>query len=102
MQQLEVFLIDRVFVTFAQKTQIVRVVEVFQPSRVASEFFVVGADASGILHSAMDQFLFLIPLHLKRKGRKKNGEAHHQQGLPGDCETATDEGLNSNPSQEIT
>ena len=62
--------------------------------------------------SAMDQFLFLVPLHLKRKCRKKNGKAHHQQGhhqkkrqqhvaalfpVPAAPRRRLTRGLNSNP-----
>lgn len=65
MEQLEVLIfVERIFVMFAQVAQVVGVVKIFEPSRVASELFVIGADGARILHAAMNHFRFLVALHL--------------------------------------
>ena len=80
MKQSEVLiLIERVFVMLAQVPQIAGVVEVFQFRGIALVFLVIGFDGARVLHSAVDHFLLLLPLHLKLDwDNHPHGEYGHQ------------------------
>ena len=65
MQQLEIFPGHRVFVMFAQVTQIVGIVEILKPRGISSKLLVIVTNGARVLHSAMDQFLFPVALQLK-------------------------------------
>ena len=79
MEQLEVLPGDRVFVTLAQEAQVVGTFQVFHPRGVASELLVISADGAGILHSAMNQFLFPVAPDIESNRGKNCGRRDHQQ-----------------------
>ena len=78
MQELEILPGDRVFVVFAQVAKIVRIVEIFEPRRVATKFLVVIAYGARVLHAAVDHFLFAVPADLKRDGGHHGGGGDDQ------------------------
>ena len=79
MKQLEILAADGIFVVLAQESQVVSIVEIFKPGWVATEFLIVGADGTRVLHSAVDHFLLAVPPDLKRNCRKRHcGHYGHQ------------------------
>ena len=79
MKQFEILAADGIFIALAQESQVVRIVEIFEPGWVTSEFLIVGADGARVLHSAVDHFLLSVPPDLKRNCRKRHRGHYGQQ-----------------------
>src|SRR5213075_648140 len=60
--------------------QIAGIFQIFNFRRIAPELLVVGADGPRILNSAMNHFLFAVPLDLKRdRGNNDSCENYYQR-----------------------
>lgn len=86
MQQFEIFPGDRIFVVFAQIAQVVGVVEILKPRGIPPELFVVIANRSRVLHSAMNHLLFTVALQLKldwnhHRQREYSHQRDHQKQI---------------------
>ena len=68
-----------VFVTLAQKTHVVGVLELFNARRVASEALVVATNGAGILSAAVDQLFFLVSLNRNFGIGYRGGQGDDQQ-----------------------
>ena len=79
MQQLEVFVGDRIFIALAQKADVVGIFQVFDSRREAPCLLDVALDRSRVLHSAMNHFFFAIAADLKRNGGRRHGCGDRQQ-----------------------
>ena len=78
MQQFEIFPGERIFIVLAQIAQVVGIVEILESRGISSVLFVVVANGSRVLHSAVDHLLFPLPLHvkLKRNHHRHRDDAH--------------------------
>lgn len=70
---------DRVFISFAQESDVVCVFELLQASRVASELPVEEPDGTGVLAPAMDEFNLALAPDLLCYGGRRHGQADRQQ-----------------------
>src|SRR5256886_13548814 len=69
-KNLEVLSGYRIFIALPEKAHVVRVFQLFDPHWVAPELLYVAADRAGILHTAMNQLFFPIPLDLECDARR--------------------------------
>src|SRR5438876_6592480 len=79
-KNLEVLSGYRIFIALPEKAHVVRVFQLFDPHRIAPELLYVATDRAGILHTAMDQLFFPIPLDLECDARRNRGGCNGEHG----------------------
>ncbi len=79
-KNLEVLSGYRIFIALPEKAHVVRVFQLFDPHWVAPELLYVAADRAGILHTAMNQLFFPIPLDLECDARRNRGGCNGEHG----------------------
>jgi hypothetical protein len=66
-------------VTLAQEANIVRVLELADGRRVASELFVIELDRPLVLQAAMDELILLVALNIRGDARGSDGQRDQNQ-----------------------
>src|SRR5579872_486485 len=92
MQQLEVFSGDGIFVALTQKAHLIGVFQVFEPGGITSEFLNVVLHRPRILHAAVNQLLFTVPLYLEGDNRQHH---HSSDGNEGNEQDERDENVSA-------
>ena len=71
-QKFEILAGNGILVAFAQEANVVGIFQLLKARGIPSSLFDIAPDGAGVLHAAMDHFLFALPPHLESyRGSKR-------------------------------